>query len=298
MEKVARGGRSEKPGAVIPRLIKRLGLTKKYQTHQLFYDWERIVGRGIAQHVRPVNLDFHTLYLKADAPVWADQLKFMQEELLQKINGYAAAHLVHELRFSREPFWQKKTSARAELEAEDKKQLIPKVPLPASSQTEIQTATALCNEIKDEKLKYAASKAMQRILTRQRVRSAEGWQPCGSCGVLCPKGEGLCRTCQRQEEEKLHRRLRRYLEIKPWAKYGEIFEQFECGENVLREVRLKLLQTWLGQLTYSEEDRKSPLAKKLVMLYTARAPEDVSEELQEKIWKKLRFDLRNSWRKD
>jgi len=292
MEKAGRGGRSEKPGSVIPRLIKRLGLTKKYQLHQLFYDWERVVGKGIALHVKPVRLDFHTLYLKADSPVWANQLVFMQEELLQRINGYAASHLVHEIRFGRESFWQKPRATRAQLEAEEEKKLIPAVPLPESSDAEIQLATSLCQEINDDDLKNAASKAMQRILTRQRVRSQEGWQPCSSCGVLCPKEDTLCRVCRRQKKTELHRRLRRYLEIKPWAAYSEIFEQFECSPELLREVKVNLLQTWLGQLTYSEADRKSELAKKLVMLYTARAPEDVSDDLQEKILKKLRFDLR------
>ena len=286
---MARGEKIEKPGSVLPRLVKGLRIAKEFNTRQLFYHWESVVGRTIALHVRPVRLDFHTLYLKADAPVWANQLVFMQEELLQRINGFVAGRLVKEIRFCREQFWKKPPAVKAEAEPEAEE---PVYKLTEPSADERLRAEEICGIVSSEELRQAARRAMERMQARRRAQQEEGWRACSRCGMLCPKGQDICDYCQNKNRADTRRRIRRYLEIKPWVTYGEIFEQFECSPELLRDVRVGLMQSWLSRITYSKEDREGELAKKLVMLYTARRPEEVSDELREKILKKLRFDMR------
>ena len=84
----------------MPRFINNMKGKKDYQMHLMFYNWEKIVGPQIAMHVKPVRMDFRTLFLNADSPAWSTQLKYMERELIDKINGFVATELVTSIRYT------------------------------------------------------------------------------------------------------------------------------------------------------------------------------------------------------
>jgi hypothetical protein len=60
--------------------------------------WPRAVGKGIAQHSRPVTFVSGTLTMAASCSSWASQLGQMSEELRAEINSFLGRPVVKKLR--------------------------------------------------------------------------------------------------------------------------------------------------------------------------------------------------------
>ena len=78
-------------------LLKRL---KKPPTDVLgvvFNRWESVVGPDVARHCRPVAVDAKRLIVEADEPIWADQLKWQSETVLDRIAEKSGDRQLEEL---------------------------------------------------------------------------------------------------------------------------------------------------------------------------------------------------------
>ena len=93
-EDSARAKQTEKITEILPRFVGSLKQGKAYNTQLLIFHWEEIVGCSIASHVYPVRMDFRTLFLAADAPVWANELRYMERDLIDKINAFVCEEFV------------------------------------------------------------------------------------------------------------------------------------------------------------------------------------------------------------
>jgi predicted nucleic acid-binding Zn ribbon protein len=51
----------------------------------VFGRWPALVGEQIAQHARPVRLRHRTLMVTVDDPVWATQLRWLENDLLARL---------------------------------------------------------------------------------------------------------------------------------------------------------------------------------------------------------------------
>jgi predicted nucleic acid-binding Zn ribbon protein len=65
--------------------------------------WPRAVGRGIAEHSRPVSLASGTLTLVTACPAWTVQLGQMREDVRAAINGFLGKPLVRKVRVRHMP---------------------------------------------------------------------------------------------------------------------------------------------------------------------------------------------------
>ena len=99
VKKPARSKQTERPVNVLPRLAAFLGQEKTYRLHLLKSHWTDIVGETVADHVRPVRMEFRKLFLSADAPVWSNELRYMERKLIDKINAFVCDELVTEIAF-------------------------------------------------------------------------------------------------------------------------------------------------------------------------------------------------------
>jgi predicted nucleic acid-binding Zn ribbon protein len=59
----------------------------------VFGDWEDIVGAQVASHARPVRLEGERLLVEVDEPGWATQLRFLEAELLARIEEVTGTRL-------------------------------------------------------------------------------------------------------------------------------------------------------------------------------------------------------------
>ncbi len=72
----------------------------KLQENEVFKFWPKAVGKQIALQTKPDSLRNGTLFIKTTSSVWVQQLHFMKEEILEKLNEFAGKNIIKEIRFS------------------------------------------------------------------------------------------------------------------------------------------------------------------------------------------------------
>ena len=191
-EDSARAKHTEKITEILPRFVSSLGQGKAYQTQLLIYHWEKIVGSSIAGHVRPVRMDFRTLFLAADAPVWANELRYMERDLIDKINAFVCEELVREIKFCSPK--EQGNARRYEKEEPLPEKIIPK-------KEEYEKTSSFISEIDNDALRFAASRALAQNFARRRSLKEQGWHTCASCDRMVPSEETYCVFCGQQKKE-------------------------------------------------------------------------------------------------
>ena len=66
---------------------------------KIFSSWYDIVGERMAAHTRPTNIYNRILYVEVDDPLWLSQLKYMKQEIIDKINIRIKTDLFKDVRF-------------------------------------------------------------------------------------------------------------------------------------------------------------------------------------------------------
>lgn len=69
------------------------------KTVRVFSWWNRSVPERIVQHARPVRLERGLLTVHVSSSVWANELHYLCEDLLKRIQAFAPESGVRELRF-------------------------------------------------------------------------------------------------------------------------------------------------------------------------------------------------------
>lgn len=285
-EDSARAKHTEKITEILPRFVSSLGQGKAYQTQFLIYHWEKIVGSSIAGHVRPVRMDFRTLFLAADAPVWANELRYMERDLIDKINAFVCEELVREIKFCSPK--EKGNTWRYEKEEPLSEKIIPK-------KEEYEKTSSFISEIDNDALRLAASRALAQNFARRRSLKEQGWHTCASCDRMVSSEETYCVFCGQQKKEEKENDVRKLLLSQPWLHGYEISRMLGCSsEFVLRE-RISLLRMFLSRVRQGDETSED--AKRLVMLFTSAKPEDLTEPFIKKSLQRLRFDLLSEYDK-
>ena len=76
----------ERLGAVLSQSLKRLDLTPRLDEYGVWPIWNEVVGKTIARNAQPEKIRNGTLFVKVTSPVWMQQLQFMKEMIVDKIN--------------------------------------------------------------------------------------------------------------------------------------------------------------------------------------------------------------------
>ena len=71
--------------ASLDAVSQRLGMRDSRGLGRLFSRWEEIVGPAMAGHVQPVRLDEEALVVSVDHPAWATQVRYLGDELLDRV---------------------------------------------------------------------------------------------------------------------------------------------------------------------------------------------------------------------
>lgn len=275
-----RAKQTQKVTEVLPRFMASLGQGKAYQTQLLIYYWDEIVGSSIANHVRPIRMDFRTLLLAADAPVWANELRYMERELIDKINAFVCEELVKEIRFCSPK--EKSSVQRREKEDSSPEKIVPE-------KEEYEKTASFVSEIGNEDLRIMASRALAQDFARRRFLQEQGWHTCASCERLVPEKEKYCALCGQKKKEEKEKDVRQLLLRQPWLHGYEISRILGCTSDFVLRERIALLRMLLSRVRLGDES--SDDAKRLVMLFTSSKPEDLTEPFMKKSLQRLRFDL-------
>jgi predicted nucleic acid-binding Zn ribbon protein len=63
----------------------------------VFGHWEEAVGEAIAAHAKPVLLDEGRLLVEVDQPGWATQLRYLEQELLERLRPHIGGAELHRI---------------------------------------------------------------------------------------------------------------------------------------------------------------------------------------------------------
>ncbi len=276
-----RSRKTENVADILPHFVMSLEQKKKYKFHLLIHGWEKIVGRSISLHVRPVRLEFRKLFLAADAPVWASELRYMERKMIDKINAFVCEELVTEIVYCA-------PGSRAFIPAGEKEQEKDEAPIVPLSE-EYDKTDGFLSGVEDEKLRTAAKKALAQSFALRRTLREEKWHACASCQRLVPPGQQLCPFCEREKKEKERRTIRELLKKEPWLHGYEICRILECTLEEAARERSVLLRSMVSRLR--KDDKDSEEVKRLVMLFASVRPENLTPECMDKYLKRLRFDF-------
>lgn len=62
--------------------------------NSVFTKWEEIVGADVAAHCRPVSIDGDTLIVAADDPTWASELRWLENEVVERLGKVSGSDRV------------------------------------------------------------------------------------------------------------------------------------------------------------------------------------------------------------
>lgn len=83
----------------LKRLFKSLGTSDRIFEFQVLSDWEKVVGKEIADHSKPIEVRQNILYLKVPHSVWRNQLFYLSDEIVEKVNKRANKKIIYKIVF-------------------------------------------------------------------------------------------------------------------------------------------------------------------------------------------------------
>ena len=93
-----------KAGDFLGSVLKSAGLKQALESYSFVRDWQTIVGVEVAKYAKPDRIVRGTLYIKVKSPVWAQELSFQKDQILNNIKKHSQANLaVNDLRFFVDP---------------------------------------------------------------------------------------------------------------------------------------------------------------------------------------------------
>src|SRR5688572_22378159 len=86
-------------GAVLEQSLKRLDLEHRLDEYAVWPIWNEVVGAVIARNAQPEKIRHGTLFVKVSSPVWMQQLQFMKDLIVEKLNQRLRAEVVKNIFF-------------------------------------------------------------------------------------------------------------------------------------------------------------------------------------------------------
>jgi hypothetical protein len=150
--------------SVIEQALRELGLKKGLERAKIFFFWQEIVGKEIAQHARPEKLQGSELIIRVTSSSWANELSLLSEEILAKAAKKLGGFYIKKLNFKTglKPFYKK-----SDLPREVKYSIKP-------TASEIKRAHALIKFDKELKLRERMVGCAAKSLALARARGKEG----------------------------------------------------------------------------------------------------------------------------
>ncbi len=86
--------KSKKPlllSELLPEVLDELKLSDKIIEQKAILLWRRAVGNEIKKHTKPYSIEDGILVVLVDNSAWMNELTFLKNEILKKINSYISS---------------------------------------------------------------------------------------------------------------------------------------------------------------------------------------------------------------
>jgi predicted nucleic acid-binding Zn ribbon protein len=85
-------------GAILDLYVTAEGLGELRAFERVVATWESVVGPDVARHVVPRTLKLGSLVVAVDHPSWATELRFIETEILRRLESQLGSVVVTSLR--------------------------------------------------------------------------------------------------------------------------------------------------------------------------------------------------------
>ena len=177
-------------GEILNATLSDLGLFPKALKYQVFSLWAKIVG-DVAKYAKPRRLQGDVLFVATASSVWSQELYYMRDSILAKVNQALGGEFIKELRFS-EHMWGAADGGAPSAERHQ---------LPRSAgDNEAVPQEAQGIDIADPGLSRAFKRVARTMTRRKQYLLSRGYSVCRTCGSVYPKEKGECPSCRLQRE--------------------------------------------------------------------------------------------------
>lgn len=84
---------------VLLKIAKKFDLEIKIVEQTINKNWTKLVGERIASHTRPDTVSYRRLLVCVDSPAWMQQLTFLKDDIIKKINKVIGRQIIKDIKF-------------------------------------------------------------------------------------------------------------------------------------------------------------------------------------------------------
>lgn len=148
--------------SIVKALFSDMGIAPRIEQHQVWFIWDKVVGKQIAAHAQPTSIRNNVLEVRVDHAVWMQQLQLLKPQILAKINRELNCTPIESMYLRRKP---PAPPLRKEPE--------PELALPELSAMEARKVERMVSGIKDTGVRSAMFQLLskqKRLEKLQRIR--------------------------------------------------------------------------------------------------------------------------------
>lgn len=208
---------------ILNSTLKKMGLSKKIKEKQVLKLWSEITGNRISLHTEAKYINQGVLFVTVDNSAWANELLFMKDNLIKRLNNKLGKKIVKDIRFKTGTI-NKKQKKRA-----SKSKNKPEINLKNQEKQEI---LADLDFLEDEELKNKIFNLMVLDKKNKKWKKNNGWKNCPTCSSLIKKDDKKCVICKLKEKEINYKEISDFIYNNPWLSYESIKNTYP---NLLEE---------------------------------------------------------------
>lgn len=105
----SRGQKTESVGTILDRILNRvkvidshgkeISLKKRIIQERAIQIWPKVVGDHISAHTQSLWVRDNTIFVQVDNSSWANDLVFLKEEIIKKMNSELGTRIIREINF-------------------------------------------------------------------------------------------------------------------------------------------------------------------------------------------------------
>ncbi|MFT4586767.1 MAG: hypothetical protein ACI9VS_002479 [Candidatus Binatia bacterium] len=96
----ARALSARSAGALMPRVMKTLGLDRRRAEAEIVRVWKDLIDPEVTAHAQPVNLHKGTLFVNVDSPVWKDEItRYRRHDILRRMQSSFGREAIKRISF-------------------------------------------------------------------------------------------------------------------------------------------------------------------------------------------------------
>jgi predicted nucleic acid-binding Zn ribbon protein len=83
----------------LENVLKEYNIKEDLDVYKIFHLWTKIVGDKTARHTKPVRIGKNTLFVEVDDPLWLTQLRYMRDDIMDKIDSSVKKGVLTDVKF-------------------------------------------------------------------------------------------------------------------------------------------------------------------------------------------------------